>query len=79
MLKPEQRLDTLDSNNGTLIVMYKTSSRIRMFTKQRVCLIFKDGADRVAVGEQSKFSFIESKVGGVNAVLCARMDPAVGV
>lgn len=65
----------LDFNDGTPKIMYKTTSRVRKFTKQRVFFIFKAGADCVAMVEPSKLSCIESKVGG----FCAKMDPAVGV
>lgn len=37
----------LDFNDGTPKIMYKTTSRVRKFTKQRVFFIFKAGADCV--------------------------------
>jgi len=49
-----------------------------MFTKQRVLFILEAGADCVAMAEPSKLSCIESKA-VVDAIFCAKMDPAVGV
>jgi len=49
-----------------------------MLTIQRVFFILGAGADCVAMAEPSKLSCIESKA-AVDVILCAKMDPAVGV
>ena len=50
-----------------------------MFTKQRVFLIFKVGADCRATAEPSKFSCMESGKEDIGVALWAKMDPVVGV